>query len=86
MLMHGLKWVILLGVCGSLLGQDEKPTYKSHLDMSYYLHDSGERVPIVTPQDWSRRRDHILQGMVQMMGPLPKPSPPVPLAMPIPTC
>ncbi len=83
MLINGLRWVILLGVCGSLLGQDEKPTYKSHLDMSYYLNDSGERVPILTQQDWSRRRTHILNGMMQMMGPVPQPAPPVPLEMEI---
>jgi acetyl esterase/lipase len=55
------------------------PDYPEHQDLSYYLQSDGARAAIRTPQDWQRRRRHIVSGMEEVMGPLPKPQRPVPL-------
>jgi dienelactone hydrolase len=64
-------------------GKESKPTphYEKHDDLSYYLRDDGTRVEIRTRDDWRRRRRHILEGMQQAMGPLPRPEKPVTLDM-----
>ncbi len=55
------------------------PRYSEHHDLSYYLRPDGSRAAIRTPDDWRRRRQHILAGMEEAMGPLPRPAQPVPL-------
>ncbi len=55
------------------------PRYTEHQDLTYFLTSDGQRTTIRTPQDWEQRRAHILLGMEQVMGPLPKPAQPVPL-------
>jgi acetyl esterase/lipase len=55
------------------------PSYTEHQDLSYFLTSAGERRAIRTPQDWLQRRRHIVLGMEQVMGPLPKPARPIPL-------
>ena len=57
----------------------ESPAYSEHQDLSYFLNADGSRGPIRTPQDWQQRRQHILSGMEQAMGALPRPQRPVPL-------
>jgi dienelactone hydrolase len=57
----------------------ELPSYSEHQDLSYFLTSSGQRHAIRTPQDWAQRCRHILLGMEQVVGPLPKPAQPVPL-------
>lgn len=57
----------------------QSPEHLSHSEISYYLSDSGERVPIRTAADWRRRREQILAGMQLVMGALPRPAQPVPL-------
>jgi acetyl esterase/lipase len=55
------------------------PSYAEHQDLTYYLTNEGERRAVRTPQDWQQRRRHIVLGMEQVMGPLPKPARSVPL-------
>jgi dipeptidyl aminopeptidase/acylaminoacyl peptidase len=55
------------------------PKYTEHQDLTYFVTSDGQRTTIRTPQDWEQRRAHILLGMEQVMGPLPKPAQPVPL-------
>jgi hypothetical protein len=57
----------------------ESPNYAEHQDLSYFLTSDGQRTPIRTPQDWQQRRRHVVLGMEQVMGPLPRPQQPVPL-------
>jgi dipeptidyl aminopeptidase/acylaminoacyl peptidase len=66
-------------VPGSARFAAELPNYLEHQDLSYFLTSGGQRHPIRTPQDWQQRRPHIVLGMEQVMGPLPKPARPVPL-------
>jgi dipeptidyl aminopeptidase/acylaminoacyl peptidase len=55
------------------------PAYPNHQDLSYYLTPDGTRKPILTADDWQKRRAHILAGMEEVMGPFPRPKTPVPL-------
>jgi len=68
----------LIAAAASLLGggfaaraAEPAPTYADHQDLSYYLDGSGKRHAIRTPAHWQRRREHVLAGMQQVMGPLP---------------
>ncbi|MCI0335001.1 MAG: prolyl oligopeptidase family serine peptidase [Planctomycetes bacterium] len=58
---------------------DRTPQYTDHQDLSYYMRSDGSRAEIRTADDWQVRRRHILAGMEQAMGPLPRPAKPVPL-------
>jgi dienelactone hydrolase len=75
--------IISLLLCSLSFGEDDRPQsllhYSDHTDLSYYLRPDGSRAPIQTPPDWAKRRAHILAGMEQAMGPLPRPKSPVPL-------
>jgi dienelactone hydrolase len=55
------------------------PHYPNHQDLSYFLRSDGSRAEIRTADDWQTRRKHILAGMEEAMGPLPRPAKPVPL-------
>lgn len=50
-----------------------------HEDLSYYLTPDGKQAPVRTADDWQHRREQILTGMQEAMGPLPSPKQPVPL-------
>jgi predicted dienelactone hydrolase len=56
-----------------------QPQRAAHEDLSYYLADDGSARPIVTADDWQRRRKQILAGMERAMGPLPRRAEPVAL-------
>ena len=53
--------------------------YPDHTDVSVVRDSDGELRTIESPDDWGRRRAHILAGMEQAMGPLPGPEYRVPL-------
>jgi dienelactone hydrolase len=57
----------------------EAPHYANHRDLSYYVRSDSSRAEILTGKDWQRRRRHILSGMEEAMGPLPRPAKPVAL-------
>src|SRR5579872_2293901 len=64
------------------LGADEKaaaPVYIDHAKVLVLRDDKGNERPVRTPEEWLKRRRHILAGMEQAMGPLPDRSKPVPL-------
>ncbi|MGV3719684.1 MAG: alpha/beta hydrolase [Actinomycetota bacterium] len=56
---------------GAAAAGKEQPLYAERQDLSYYLDAQGKRQPIRTSADWQRRREHLLLGMQQVMGPLP---------------
>lgn len=53
------------------------PQVADHTDLSYYLRPDGERGEIRTTDDWRVRRRHILAGIEQAMGKMPRPEDPV---------
>ncbi len=55
------------------------PRYRDKLDLLYYLDAEGRRHPVKTPQDWEKRREHILANMQLVMGKLPGEDRKVPL-------
>jgi dienelactone hydrolase len=57
----------------------EPSRYAEHQDLSYYLRSDGTRAPIHTSADWEKRRAHIIAGIEEAMGPLPRPAEPIPL-------
>jgi dienelactone hydrolase len=70
----------MLTCCTTALAQAQSaPQYREHQDLSYVLDADGARRPVRNADDWKRRREHILLGMQEAMGPLPTPARPVPL-------
>lgn len=57
------------------------PVYREHLDLSYYLDAQGARHPVRSANDWGKRREHVLEHMQAVMGPLPGPANAVPLGV-----
>ncbi|MEX0676803.1 MAG: PVC-type heme-binding CxxCH protein [Pirellulales bacterium] len=60
----------LLPVAGALADETAAPVYPDHRQLNVWRDADGEH-PLKTPEDWARRRAHILQGMQQAMGKLP---------------
>ncbi len=52
------------------VAEDAPPDYPDHRQLLVWRDAAGEH-PVKTPEDWARRRAHILLGMQQAMGPLP---------------
>lgn len=50
----------------------ELPRYPDHRKLLEYRDPDGMPHPVKTVHDWEKRRAHILQGMQEVMGPLPK--------------
>ncbi len=42
-----------------------------HSHLMEYVDDQGNIKPVITPEDWQKRRCEIIEGMQQAMGPLP---------------
>ncbi len=47
------------------------PFYKDRMNLLSWIDESGTVHPIKTGEEWNRRRQHILAGMQEVMGPLP---------------
>ncbi len=53
--------------------------YPNHADLTHYRDAKGASHPIGTVADWLIRRQHILDNVQRVMGPLPKPDQPLAL-------
>ncbi len=51
----------------------DPPFYADKSDLLYYLREDGSRAAIESASHWATRREHILQNMQLVMGPLPSP-------------
>src|SRR5438552_5559862 len=65
---RSVHWFIFLT---ALVGLGATPDYPDHSRLLIYRHDKGGEYSVKTPEDWARRRAHILAGMQEAMGPLP---------------
>src|SRR6187402_2795924 len=75
----GLALGLLCGVTFAVSrGAAESPR-ADHEDLSYYLNADGTRAPVRNADEWQRRRTQIIDGIQEVMGPLPNPKQPVPL-------
>jgi dipeptidyl aminopeptidase/acylaminoacyl peptidase len=52
---------------------------QEHTDLAYFMDESGARQTVRSAADWARRREQILAGMQEAMGPLPNPKAPTAL-------
>ena len=70
-------------LAGNCIAQAETTSQQTqpatHQDLTYYLGLDRARIPVKTPADWAHRREQILAGMQEAMGPLRRPQSPVPL-------
>jgi dienelactone hydrolase len=57
----------------------EAPFYPDKMNLLVWRDEQGMEHPITNPQEWERRRAHILANMQAVMGPLPGPEQRVPL-------
>jgi pimeloyl-ACP methyl ester carboxylesterase len=57
----------------------EPPSYPDKANLLVYRDADGTDHPVRTAADWARRREHILAGMQEVMGPLPDATRKVPL-------
>ena len=55
------------------------PFYADKSNLLVYLDGEGKPIPVKSPTDWQKRRDHVLAGMQLVMGPMPPDSRKVPL-------
>jgi dienelactone hydrolase len=81
LLFGGLLVAALAGQFNAVAEESSAPRYSEHDDLTYYLRTDGSPAPIRTASDWRHRRQHILAGMEEAMGPLPRPAMPVPLGV-----
>jgi dienelactone hydrolase len=64
--------VAALAICQSdALAETSPPGYTDHSRLMVYLDGNGVEQPVKSPDDWSIRRKHILDGMQAAMGQLP---------------
>ena len=84
----GTKWfetILDNALAGAtvLHAQEENmtPFYADKMNLLAYTDAEGHTHPVQTPDDWRRRREHILANMQLVMGPLPGTERKVPLDM-----
>jgi dipeptidyl aminopeptidase/acylaminoacyl peptidase len=70
---------IWIGTLGHAAERNDSPQYSERLDLTYYLSSDGSRRQIRSAQDWLERRRHIVAGVEDVMGPLPRPAMPTSL-------
>src|SRR5436190_18940247 len=75
--MLRLAIVALMSV-GPALAADP-PSYPNKTDLLLLKDSTGKESPITTAKDWATKREHILQNMQIVMGPMPADSKKVPL-------
>lgn len=59
--------------------QNAAPFYPDKMKLLVWRDEQGAEHPVTNPQDWQRRREHILANMQLVMGPLPAADRRVPL-------
>ena len=52
--------------------QSRPPFYPDKMSLLVWIDGEGKTHPIAEPEDWPRRREHILANMSLVMGPLPE--------------
>lgn len=74
-------WVMgfFLGQAVFVTAAEPPPFYPDKMKLMVWLDAQGAEHPVSNVQDWQRRREHILQNMQQVMGPLPAADSRVPL-------
>jgi dienelactone hydrolase len=55
-----------------LSDRNPPPVYSDHSNLLVYRDANGAEHPITTPAGWEKRRNHILESMQLVMGPLPE--------------
>jgi dienelactone hydrolase len=69
--------ILVLGITLAEAGapraaEEPRPqAYPDHSRLRFYVDEAGQRHTVNNAQDWTIRRQHILKGMQQAMGPLP---------------
>ncbi|MED5381002.1 MAG: dipeptidyl aminopeptidase, partial [Verrucomicrobiota bacterium] len=58
-------------LASALTGLVAEPSGTDHSRLLVYRGQSGGEHPVKTPADWAKRRQQIVEGMQQAMGPLP---------------
>ena len=62
------------------IAEPHVPQYKNHRQLLTVQTDNGDEAPVTNPEEWGRRREHILRNVESVMGALPDPSQRVPLS------
>ncbi len=70
---------ILAGLAAVAVQAADRPSCVEATNVMSYLDEKGALQPVRTPEDWAKRREHILAGLQLAMGPLPDASKNVPL-------
>lgn len=73
------KALLLLLFTAFVMAESAPPKYTDHARLLYFLDSGGREQPVRNPSAWAERRRHILEGMQEVMGPLPLSSARVPL-------
>jgi dienelactone hydrolase len=74
-----MKTAALAATLLTTLVLTEPPFYPDKARLLVYRDDAGAEHPVRTPEDWAKRRAHVLANMERVMGPLPGPERKVPL-------
>ena len=78
-----LPLVLFLFVASLSAAEPKGADYPDHSNLLVVRDANGQERRVATPQDWAARRRHILDGMQEVMGPLPDRSNLAPLDMQI---
>jgi dipeptidyl aminopeptidase/acylaminoacyl peptidase len=73
--------LVLLSGLAAGAAEPSAPSYPDRTHLLVYRDRAGGEHPVRTPDDWPKRRAHILAHMQEVMGPLPDGSRKVPLAV-----
>lgn len=73
-----LRCLLTVAMCLAGVGA-AAAEYPDHADLTHYRDAAGQAQPIRTVDDWRIRRQHILENVQRVMGPLPQPTDRVPL-------
>jgi dienelactone hydrolase len=62
---------VILQNIRSLLSRSMEPRDEEY-DLLTYTGSKGERLPVTTAKEWSKKREEVLKNMQEVMGPLPR--------------